>query len=87
VDQAQPLYDHPIVAEGWGVSGSGPGGELTFVGREFCSAGDCVEAARLPDGSVALRSSAVPDAPLLVVTAGEWRQFLDSVKSARFDGL
>jgi hypothetical protein len=65
---------------------SGTGRELEFVGREFCSIGDCVEAARLPDGSVALRSSLTPDA-LCVVTAGEWAQFLESVKAGGFDTL
>ena len=65
---------------------SGTGRELEFVGREFCSIGDCVEAARLPDGRVALRSSLKPDA-LCVVTAGEWAQFLESVKAGGFDTL
>jgi hypothetical protein len=69
------------------VGGSEPGDDLTFVGREFCSIGDCVEAARLPDGRVALRSSLAPDAPLCVVTAGEWTQFLDVVKAGRFDSV
>ena len=66
------------------MGGSEPGHELAFVGREFCSIGDCVEAARLPDGRVALRSSLTPDA-LCVVTAGEWDQFLETVKAGRFD--
>jgi hypothetical protein len=66
---------------------SGTGRELEFVGREFCSVGDCVEAARLPDGRVALRSSLTPDAPLWVVTAGEWAQFLEAVKAGGFDAL
>ena len=65
---------------------SGTGRELEFVGREFCSIGDCVEAARLPDGRVALRSSLAPDT-LCVVTAGEWAQFLESVKAGGFDTL
>lgn len=84
MDHATPLYDHPIVHWGWGVTGSEPGDELAFVGRAFCSIGDCVEAARLPDGRVALRSSLAPDA-LCVVTAGEWTQFLETVKAGRFD--
>lgn len=66
------------------MRGSEPGHELVFVGREFCSIGDCVEAARLPDGRVAVRSSLAPDA-LCVVTAGEWDQFLAAVKADRFD--
>ena len=66
---------------------SGTGRELEFVGREFYSVGDCVEAARLPDGRVALRSSLTPDAPLWVVTAGEWAQFLQTVKAGGFDSI
>jgi hypothetical protein len=64
---------------------SGTGRELEFVGREFCSVGDCVEAARLPDGRVALRSSLTPDAPLWIVSGGEWAQFLETVKAGGFD--
>jgi uncharacterized protein DUF397 len=58
-----------------------------FTGQEFCRVGDCVEAARLRDGRVALRSSLAPEAPLCVVTAGEWAHFLDSVKAGHFDAL
>ena len=61
--------------------------ELEFVGREFCSVGDCVEAARLPDGRVALRSTLTPDAPLWLVTEGEWAQFLRAVKAGGFDSV
>jgi len=83
-----PLYDHPIViVGGGGVHGSEPGGDLTFVGREYCSGGDCVEAARMPDGRVALRSSLALDAPLFVVTSEEWTQFLHAAKSGYFDGV
>lgn len=81
-----PLYDHPIVRRE-GESLSGAGHELEFVGREFCSVGDCVEAARLPDGRVALRSTIHPDAPPWLVTAGEWAQFLQAVKDGGFDSI
>ena len=66
---------------------TGAGRELEFVGREFCSVGDCLEAARLPDGRVALRSTLTPDAPLWLVTAGEWAQFLRTVKAGGFDSV
>jgi Domain of unknown function (DUF397) len=83
-----PLYDHPIViVGGGGMHGSEPGGDLTFVGREFCSGGDCVEVARLADGRVALRSSLAPDASPFVVTSEEWAQFLRAAKSGCFDGV
>jgi hypothetical protein len=81
-----PLYDHPIVRRRGGPL-TGAGRELEFVGREFCSVGDCIEAARLPDGRVALRSTLTPDAPLWLVTAGEWGQFLRTVKNGGFDGI
>ena len=66
---------------------TGAGRELEFVGREFCSVGDCVEAARLPDGRVALRSTLTPDAAPWLVTAGEWAQFLETVKAGGFDSI
>jgi hypothetical protein len=69
------------------VSSTEPGHELVFRGREFCAVGDCVEAARLPDGRVALRSSLDSEASLCIITAGEWAQFLDTVKAGRFDAL
>jgi hypothetical protein len=46
-----------------------------------------LEAARLADGRVALRSSLALDAPHCVVTAKEWEQFLRAVKSGWFDGV
>jgi hypothetical protein len=65
----------------------GSGGELEFVGREFCAVSDCLEAARLPDGRVALRSTLTPEAPLWLVTAGEWARFLETVKDGGFDSV
>jgi Domain of unknown function (DUF397) len=66
---------------------TGAGRELEFVGREFCAVGDCIEAARLPDGRVALRSTLTPEAPLWLVTGGEWAQFLRTVKAGGFDAI
>jgi hypothetical protein len=86
VGYALPLYDHPIVRRRGGPL-TGAGRELEFVGREFCSVGDCIEAARLPDGRVALRSTLTPDAPLWLVTGGEWTQFLRTVKNGGFDSI
>jgi hypothetical protein len=75
------------VNRGGRVGGIEPGDDLTFVGREFCAIGDCVEAARLEDGRVALRSSLNPHEPLCLVTATEWAHFLTVVKAGRFDDL
>jgi hypothetical protein len=66
---------------------TGAGRELEFVGREFCAVGDCIEAARLPDGRVALRSTLTPEAPSWLVTGGEWAQFLQTVKAGGFDAV
>ena len=62
-------------------------GDVVFVGRDFCNDGGCVEAARLPDGRVALRSSLDVDRPASIVTAAEWTQFLAVIKDGRFDTL
>lgn len=42
--------------------------------------GQCVEVARNLSGVVAVRDSKNPNGPSLIVTAGEWRAFLDGVR-------
>jgi hypothetical protein len=42
--------------------------------------GQCVEVARNLPGVVAVRDSKDPCGPSLIVTAGEWRAFLDGVR-------
>jgi hypothetical protein len=42
--------------------------------------GQCVEVARNLPGVVAVRDSKDPGGPSLVVTAGEWRTFLDGLR-------
>lgn len=69
------------------VDVSGVGDDLEFVGPEFCSSGACLEAARMPDGRIVLRSSLTPEAPWCVVTSDEWSAFLGAAKSSRFDAL
>jgi hypothetical protein len=49
--------------------------------------GACVEAKKLPDGSVALRQSTDPDGPALVLTPKEMAGFLASVKAGEADFL
>ena len=44
---------------------------------------NCVEAAALPSGGVAIRDSKNPSAPYLTVTPAAWRQFLDQVRNWR----
>ncbi|MET9567301.1 MULTISPECIES: DUF397 domain-containing protein [Streptomyces] len=62
-------------AEGWHKPWSGTNG------------GSCVEAKRLPDGSVALRQSTDPDGPALVYTRDEMISFLQGAKSGQADFL
>ncbi|MGA4837832.1 DUF397 domain-containing protein [Streptomyces sp. G45] len=45
--------------------------------------GACVEAKRLPDGSVALRQSTDPHGPALVFPHGEIARFLAGVKAGK----
>ncbi|MFD6285517.1 DUF397 domain-containing protein [Streptomyces sp. NPDC060205] len=61
--------------EGWEKPWSGTNG------------GSCVEAKRLPDGSVALRQSRDPEGPALVYTRDEMISFLEGAKSGRADFL
>jgi hypothetical protein len=49
------------------------------------SGGECVEAAFLPDGGVALRQSTDPDGSVLLYTRGEWVAFLKGAKDGEFD--
>jgi Domain of unknown function (DUF397) len=46
--------------------------------------GNCVEVARLADGSVAMRNSRYPDGPALVFTGSEWAAFLSGAASGEF---
>lgn len=63
-------------------------GDLTFVGPDRCTSGNCVEAARLPDGGVVLRSSTSRAADTVFhASAAEWCSFLDAVKAGRFDSV
>ncbi|MGH3415807.1 MAG: DUF397 domain-containing protein [Actinocrinis sp.] len=49
--------------------------------------GNCVEVARLADGSVALRNSRDPHGPALVYTRAEIAAFLAGAKDGEFDGF
>ncbi|AZM50041.1 DUF397 domain-containing protein [Streptomyces sp. WAC 06738] len=61
--------------EGWQKPWSGTNG------------GSCVEAKRLPDGSVALRQSTDPTGPALVYTREEMVAFLQGAKDGQADYL
>jgi hypothetical protein len=47
--------------------------------------GDCVEAAPLPGGRVAVRDSKDKAGPNLLFTPSEWRAFVGGVKNGEFD--
>ena len=47
--------------------------------------GNCVEAAQLPAGAVAVRNSRYPDGPALVFTRAEWDAFLLGARDGDFD--
>ncbi|GAB2941084.1 MULTISPECIES: DUF397 domain-containing protein [Streptomyces] len=62
-------------AEGWHKPWSGTNG------------GSCVEAKRLPDGSVAFRQSKDPGGPALVYSRDEIVAFLEGAKAGEADFL
>ncbi len=47
--------------------------------------GNCVEAAGLPAGGVAVRNSRYPDGPALVFTRAEWEAFVLGARDGDFD--
>ncbi|MFF3409379.1 DUF397 domain-containing protein [Streptomyces sp. NPDC002742] len=61
--------------EGWHKPWSGTNG------------GSCVEAKRLPDGSVALRQSRDPEGPALICSRDEMAAFVEGAKSGQADFL
>ena len=48
---------------------------------------NCVEVARLPDGTVGVRDSKNPDAAILRFTPAEWQAFLGGARRGEFDSL
>jgi hypothetical protein len=54
--------------------------------RHSNPSGNCVEAAGLPAGAVAVRNSRYPDGPALVFTKAEWEAFLLGARDGDFDG-
>jgi Domain of unknown function (DUF397) len=49
--------------------------------------GNCIEAARLADGRLAIRDSKDKSGPALLFTDGEWRAFVGGVRDGDFDSL
>ena len=61
--------------EGWQKPWSNPNG------------GSCLEAKKLPGGRVALRQSADPASPALILEPGEIRAFIEGAKAGLADDL
>jgi hypothetical protein len=47
--------------------------------------GNCLEHAKLPDGSRVVRHSRHPEGPSLIFTPSEWDAFIQGVRSGEFD--
>lgn len=63
-------------------------GDLTWQkSRRSNSIGNCVEMARLSDGSIAVRNSRFPEGPALVYTQAEINALILGAKDGDFDNL
>jgi Domain of unknown function (DUF397) len=62
-------------ADGWAKPWSSPNG------------GSCLEAKKLPGGRVALRQSADPDSPALILAPAEISAFIEGAKTGLADYL
>jgi hypothetical protein len=67
-------------------AGDLPGARWRKSGRSSAQ-GNCVETAKLPGDSVAVRNSRHQEGPVLIFTKAEIRAFLDGVKDGDFDDL
>lgn len=59
--------------------------EVVYQTSRYCPNANCVEAAVLPDGTVALRDSKDRNKPPHIFTAEEWEAFVAGVKDGDFD--
>ncbi len=73
IENGMPAAD--LGADGWVKPWSSPNG------------GSCLEARKLPGGQVALRQSADPASPALILQAQEIRAFIEGAKAGLADGL
>lgn len=73
IHNGMPAAD--LGADGWTKPWSSPNG------------GSCLEAKKLPTGQVALRQSADPTSPALILEPGEIRAFIEGAKTGLADCL
>jgi hypothetical protein len=59
--------------------------EVIYATSRHCPSGNCVEAAALPDGAVAVRDSKDRNKPPHIFTPEEWAAFIAGVKDGDFD--
>ena len=55
--------------------------------RSGGNGGQCVEVARLDDGTIGVRDSKNPGGAVLRFTRAEWEAFLDGVAQREFDAI
>jgi Domain of unknown function (DUF397) len=68
-----------------GVSARAVTPGVTWRVSSLCAGnGECVAVAKLPTGHVAVRDTKNPDGPQLMLTASQWRQFIEAVQSGAF---
>lgn len=72
---------------GNGVQASSISGVEWIKSARSNQSGNCVEVARLPDGSVAVRNSRYPEGPALVYTQAEMAAFVEGAKDGDFDAF
>lgn len=58
---------------------------LPWTRSTYCGGGDCVEAALVGDGRVAVRDSKNPGAGVHMFDMEEWVAFLKGVRAGEFD--
>ncbi|MGW7004165.1 DUF397 domain-containing protein [Streptomyces sp. NPDC054933] len=59
--------------------------DVEWIGAPGSDPHKRVEIAHLPEGAVAMRNPAVPDAPVLRFTAAEWEAFTLGARDGEFD--
>jgi len=70
-----------------GVQASSLAGVQWIKSGRSNQSGNCVEVAKLSDGSVAMRNSRHPDGPALVYTRAEITAFVAGAKDGDFDAF